>query len=160
MDSKIIIRFILVFILAHVIAYWIAGIIAYFSLYKPFFEGEEALLACYMRMADDPVLWPHVMKWQIPGQVLRGFLFAIVMLPFLNTWKDWRFGKRTWTILAGYFILTHFAATAPSGSNIEGFIYMRPEFVEAGFWKGQPEAIIHGLLMSTIVAAWGIRKNK
>lgn len=137
-----------------------AEIIAYFSLYQPFFEGEEALPVCYMRMANDPLPWPHVMKWQIPEQVLRFFLFAAMTLPFLTTWKNWRFARRTWTILVGCFVLAYFAATVPSGSNIEGFIYMRPEFVEGGFWKGQPEAIIHSFLMSTIVADWGIRKNK
>ncbi|MFC2124195.1 hypothetical protein ACFLU5_05230 [Bacteroidota bacterium] len=160
MDSKEIVRFVLIFIVAHIVAYWIAGIIAYFTLYQPFFEGEEALLSCFMRMRDDPELWPHVMKWQTQGQVLRAILFAVVMLPFFTTWKEWKLSKRIWTVLVAYFILTHFAATAPSGGNIEGFIYMRPEFVEDGFWKYQPEAIIHGLIMAGILAKWGIRRRK
>ena len=160
METKTVLRFILIFIVAHVVAYWIAGIIAYFTLYQPFFEGEEALLSCYMRMADDPELWPHVMKWQVPGQVLRAILFALVMIPFFNTWKEWRFSKRVWTVFLAYFVLTCFAATSPSGGNIEGFIYMRPEFVETGFWKSQPEGIIHGLIMASILAKWGIGKKK
>ncbi len=113
-----------------------------------------------LRMVDDSELWPHAMAWQTPGQIFRAILFALVMLPFYTTWRSWNCSKRTWTVLLAYFILTHFAATDPSGGNIEGFIYMRPEFVEAGFWKSQPEAIIHGLIMATILAKWGLRKKK
>ena len=69
---------------AHVITYFVMGALAYHLLTKQLYVGEQAPLEAFMRTEKDPVLWKHVMKWFIPGQILRGMLMALTLFPFLE----------------------------------------------------------------------------
>lgn len=140
------IRLVLVFITSHTFSYLIVGTIAYQLFYKPFWEGPNPLYAPFLRTMATPALWEQAMTWQIPGQLLRGLLMALVFIPILPALAGISFARRYAFIAGLYFVFAHLAASAPSPGNIEGALYLRPEFVTAGFLPSQPEMIAHSLL--------------
>ncbi len=145
-------RFILVIILAHTVAYLIVGAIAYPLFYKPFWEGPDPLYAPFVRTMAEPVLWQEAMTWQIPGQLLRGLLMALALFPVLPMLEQISFARR-YTFIAGlFFVFAHLAASAPMPGNIEGVLYMLPQYVSAGFWASQPEMIGYSLCAGFLIA--------
>lgn len=153
-------RFILVIIIAHTLSYIIAGGIAYQLINKEFWEGSSPLLSVYLRTPVDQNLWNHVMIWQIPGQLVRALLFAIVLLPIFDSIKPWGFLKKFTFFSTLFFVFTHFASAVPSPANIEGLIYMKPEFIQLGFTKMQPEMILYSIIVGLIIAQFSIKKEK
>jgi hypothetical protein len=86
-------------------------------------------------------------------------LISLVLLPFMDTLKKMAFWKRTGLIFALMFVLIHLAAAAPSPSNIEGFIYMKPElFNMKTFLLTQPEMIFQSLLFA-IGLSWVLQSR-
>jgi hypothetical protein len=154
------IRLALVFILSHTFSYLIVGAIAYPLFYKPFWEGPNPLYAPFLRTMATPALWEQAMAWQIPGQLLRGLLMALVLIPVLPKLAEISFARRYAFIAGLFFVFTHLAATAPSPANIEGAIYMRPEFVLPAFWACQPEIIAHSLLAGGLIAKFMFKPVK
>jgi len=159
MKPKQYIRFTIIFILAHLISYLVMGGISYQLFYKPFWEGQNPLFAPFMRTIIEPELWKHTTVWQIPGQILRGLLMSIVLYPVLNKIIELSFIRRYLFIGGLLYIFAHFASSAPSPANIEGFIYMRPEFVNAFFLKGQPEMIMYSLFAGFLISRFMIKKE-
>ena len=154
------IRVSVVFVLSHTLSYLIVGAIAYQLFYKPFWEGPNPLYAPFLRTMADPALWEQAMAWQIPGQLLRGLLMALVLIPVLPKLEEISFTQRYVFIAGLFFVFTHLAATAPSPANIEGAIYMRPEFVLPAFWACQPEIIAHSLLAGFLIAKFMFKPAK
>jgi hypothetical protein len=146
------IRLALVFILSHTFSYLIVGAIAYQLFYKPFWEGPNPLYAPFLRTMATPALWEQAMAWQIPGQLLRGLLMALALIPILPALEQVSFARRYAFIAGLFFVFAHLAASAPSPGNIEGALYMRPEFVAQGFLASQPEMIAHSLLAGFLIA--------
>jgi hypothetical protein len=154
------IRFGLVFILSHTFSYLIVGAIAFQMFYKPFWEGPNPLYAPFLRTMADPTLWEQAMAWQIPGQLLRGLLMALAISPILPKLEEISLARRYAFIAGLFFVFGHLAASAPSPANIEGAIYMRPEFVMPAFWACQPEMIAHGLLAGFLIARFMFKPAK
>lgn len=146
------IRLALVFVLSHTASYLIVGAIAYPLFYKPFWEGPSPIYASFMRTMAEPELWQQAMQWQIPGQLGRGLLMALAISPMLVQLERVSFARRYAYIAGLMFVFAHLAASAPSPGNIEGLIYMRPEFVAQGFLPSQPEMIGHSLLAGFLIA--------
>lgn len=144
----------IVFVLGHTISYLIVGAIAYQLFYTPFWEGPAPLYAPFLRTMADPDLWQQAMTWQIPGQLLRGLLMALALFPILPKLEELSFARRYAFIAALFFVFAHLAASAPSPGNIEGALYMRPEFVIPAFWASQPEMIAHSLFAGFLTARW------
>lgn len=107
-----------------------------------------------MRSEKDPVLWAHVMRWFIPGQVLRGILMATALFPFLDTLLAWPFLKRFISIAGIYLIFGYWAGSVPGLGNIEGMVYMRPEFTLPMHLRVQPETLLQGLALGAWIAWW------
>jgi hypothetical protein len=82
MDFQRFLRFAVKVTIAHVVSYFVVGAAAYQLLTKPFYEGEAAVFATFMRTPAEPELWRHAMTWFLPAQVLRGVLIAAVLYPF------------------------------------------------------------------------------
>ncbi len=153
-------RLALSFIVGHTISYLIVGAIAYPLFYKPFWEGPNPLYAPFVRTMADPALWEQAMAWQIPGQLLRGLLMALALVPILPKLEETSLARRYAFIAGLLFVFAHLAASATSPGNIEGALYMRPEFVSAGFWASQPEMIAHSLLGGFLIARFMVKPVK
>lgn len=152
-------RFLLVTFLALTFAYLLAGGLAYQLLTKPFYVGPDALFTRYLRSEAEPELWAHTMRWQFPMLVLRGVLLAAVLLPFRAVLAEWSLLRRAGVLAALFFVTLHLAAAAPSPSNLEGVIYLRPELLTVrAFLLTQPEMIAQSLLAAFAIAKWAFPK--
>lgn len=155
--------FTLSFTMAHVFTYYIIGAIAYFLLTKQFYTGEVPTFI-FMRTESNPESWSHVMRWMLPGQILRGILMALPLLFFYRQLINFPIVKRSLCITLIYFIYAHISAAGPTTSNIEGFIYFKPEFLTAKiFLLTQPEIILQalglGFVFSGILSIPIIKRN-
>lgn len=130
------------------------GAIAYPLITKPFYEGSNPIFASFMRTPADPELWSHVIKWFLPGQILRGFLIAIVLYPFFHILQKWSYLKRFLSISSLYLVLGFWASAVAAPGTIDGMIYMRPEITPYVHLMVQPEIIVQGLALGALVAWW------
>jgi hypothetical protein len=153
------IRFVLVIIIAHTIAYLIAGGLAYQFITKELWEGEHPLLSQYLRTPGNEDLWTFAMTWQIPAQLLRSVLIALALLPLQTHLKEWSFSRRLLFFSILLFVTTHLSSAAPSPANIEGLVYMRPEFIQSGFLKMQVEMILYSIIAGWIFAKYAYPKE-
>lgn len=147
-------------ILAHTITYLVIGAVAYLAITRQFYEGAPPLFATFLRTPAEPDLWPHAMTWQIPGQVLRGFLIACALYPFFDTLARWNFRKRFFAIAGLYIVLGFWASASPMPGTIEGMIYLRPQFTPYVHLMVQPEIIAQGLALGAGVAWWMAPRGK
>ena len=141
-------------IVAHVVSYFVVGAAAYQLLTKPFYEGETAVFATFMRTPAEPELWSHAMRWFIPGQVLRGVLIAAVLYPFFDTLRAWGWGRRCLSISGLYLVLGFWASAVAAPGTIDGLIYLRPEITLYAHLTVQPEIVVQGLILGAWVARW------
>ena len=148
-------RFVLKVILVASVAYLIAGALAYHFLTKRFYVGDAAIFATFLRSEADPTEWRHVMTWQFPMLLARGLLIALALLPFRPALMSFARPKRTATLFVLSFVLLHLAAAAPSPSNLEGVVYMRPELIGvAPFLLTQHEMLLQSLLFALGTGLW------
>ena len=152
------VRFVIVIIIAHTVAYLFAGGIAYQLITKELWAGPNSLLSAYLRTPENIELWNYAMIWQIPGQLLRSLLIGLVLLPLYSSLKEWSTLKKFLFFSALLFVLTHLSSSAPSPANIEGLVYIRPEFIQLGFLKMQPEMILYSIVAGLIFAKYAYKK--
>lgn len=146
--------------LIYMFAYLIIGGIAYQLITKQFYVGDMPLFTAYLRSESNPAEWAHTNIWLVPGLFVRALLISLVLVPFVDTLKKMSFAKRVGILFALMFVLIHIAAAAPSPSNIEGLIYMKPALVSAKtFLLTQPEMIFQTLLFALGVS-WVIKKSQ
>jgi hypothetical protein len=142
------------------VAYLVAGALAYQLLTKRFYVGDDAIFAGFLRSEANPSQWSHVMRWQFPMLLARGLLIALALLPFRDALNSFGLRKRVFVLFMIYFVLLHLAAAAPSPSNLEGIVYMRPELIGVGpFLLTQPEMIVQGLLFAFGVGVWACTQS-
>lgn len=139
---------------AHVVSYFVVGAIAYQFITKQFYEGANPIFATFMRTPAEREIWSHVIKWFIPGQILRGLLMALVLYPFFDVLNAWSFGKRFLSIAGLYLVLGYWACAVAAPGTIDGMIYMRPEITTYVHLMVQPEIIVQGLALGACVAWW------
>ncbi len=146
-------------IIAHTIAYLFAGGVSYQLITKDLWEGENPLLSTYLRTPGNEELWNFAMVWQIPGQLVRAFLIGLVLLPLHSTLEKWS-NLKTFLFISGLlFVLTHLSAAVPSPANIEGLVYMRPEFIQLGFIKMQPEMILYSIIAGLLFSKFAYKRE-
>lgn len=144
--------FILFFTLAHILTYLVVGALAYEFITKQFYQGEVPTFM-FMRTESEPQLWAHAMRWMVPGQVIRGIVMGLALLPFMAVIVRSPILKRGLMISLIYFVFSHLSAAGPTTSNIEGFIYFRPEyFTTRTFLLTQPEIIVQSLALGFLFA--------
>lgn len=139
---------------AHVISYLVVGALAYEWLTKPFYEGSGALFTSFMRSPADPEDLSHITLWLLPAQLARGTLFGAALLP-LRAFLLGRPRPDRFLALAGLCVVFGFwssAAAAPG--NIEGLVYLRPEFDWPVHLRVQPELLVQLFSFSAWVAWW------
>lgn len=153
------IRFVLVIIISHTIGYLFSGGISYQLITKEFWEGPDSLLSVYLRTPEHEELWNFAMIWQIPAQLIRALLIGLVLLPLYSSLKEWTASKKFLFFSTLLFVLTHMSASAPSPANIEGAVYMRPEFIKLAFMKMQVEMILYSIVAGWIFARYAYKKE-
>jgi hypothetical protein len=139
-------------IAAQVTAYFLAGLIFYPLLTKSYYVGPHPIFAVFMRTEADRELWPHVVNWFLPAEILRGFLIAAVFYPLYDFLKAWPFLKRLFYIACVYLVLSFWAAGAAAPGTIEGMVYLRPFITPQVHLHVQPEMIFQGLVLALFIA--------
>lgn len=151
-------RFIASSTVIYTFVYLVVGAVAYQLITKQFYVGDDPIFTAYLRSESNPAEWDHTNLWLIPGLVLRALLISLVLLPFVETLKKMAFWKRAAVLFGLMFVLIHIAAAAPSPSNIEGLIYMKPQLASAAsFLLTQPEMIAQCLLFA-LGLSWVLQK--
>lgn len=151
-------RFVASSTVIYALAYLVVGAIAYQLITKQFYVGPDPIFTAYLRSESNPAEWAHTNLWLVPGLLVRALLISLVLLPFVETLKKIVFWKRTGVLFALMFVLIHIAAAAPSPSNIEGLIYMKPQLTGVtSFLLTQPEMIAQCLLFA-FGLSWVLRK--
>lgn len=154
MNSKRFLNFAAKTAVAHTVSYFVVGAIAYQLLTKQFYEGARPIFSTFMRTPAEPALWKHVMTWFIPGQVLRGCLFAVALYPFFDMLNSWSWSKRFITISGVYLVVGYWASAVAAPGTIDGLIYMRPEITPSAHLMVQPEIVIQGLILGAWLGRW------
>jgi len=135
---------------AHVVTYIGVGALAFLFLTREFFT-PDGIAAQIMRTPDQGDLWRHVTIWMLPFQILRGFLIATVLFPFLSYMQFWPYWKRVATIAGLYIVLGQWASTVAGSGTIEGWLILKPEFTT---FPIVIKAMIEGFIQGLALSAW------
>jgi len=139
-------------IVAHTATYIGVGVLAYMFLTREFFN-PNGIAAQIMRTPDQNDLWRHVTIWMLPFQILRGFLIATVLFPFLSSLQSWSYWKRVVTIGGLYIVLGQWASTVAGSGTIEGWLILKPEFTTFPVViKAMVEGFIQGIALSACIS--------
>jgi len=137
---------------AQVTTYFLAGAVFYPLLTKPYYVGPNPIFAIFMRTEADRELWPHVVNWFLPAEMLRGVLVAGVFYPLYDILKEWHFLKRFFYAAGLYLVLGFWAASVAAPGTIEGMVYLRPFITPEVHLRVQPEMILQGLALALFIA--------
>lgn len=133
------------FAIMHTVVYHLAGFVA-LRLARDAYTSKAALYRHSFRDLEDPREARRIALVLIPAQLFRGALMAAVLLPLLGTLDDLSYGVRA-AILGGLmFVYADFASAIPFSNTIEGFVYLKREFVARSiFLRVQAEAVMYSV---------------
>jgi hypothetical protein len=151
-NARSILIFTLGMVIFQVITYLFAGILAQNFLGASVFYPPSPEALCFLR---DPGS-SYVQGLIVPAQILRGLLFALVLVPFRRTF--WSLGRFRGGLLLGMvlFIIGYVAA---SGGIIEHLVYFVPipmSFYTITFF----EVLVQTVLLGLLVMWWEGRLNR
>jgi hypothetical protein len=150
---KSISKYIIGFSIIQLITYFFAGIIAQRVLGASVFYPPSAYALSYLR---DP-LSSHVQMLFMPAQLLRGILFAGVLLPFRKHIFELGQLWGGFSITAIVFVFGYLAA---SGGLIEHYVYFTAESYPLKFALiTLIEILIQTLLLGQLVMMWERKFN-
>ena len=131
-------------ILTHSVTYMLVGLIA-----STVFNYSDAFADPAYKGLMRSLAEPIVMLGPV-FQPIRGFIFALVLLPFATVFLE---SKRGWLFLWGLFIGLGILSTfGPAPGSIEGMIYSTiPITHNMGGWL---EILLQSLLLSTLFIYW------
>jgi hypothetical protein len=144
--------FVLLVAVAHALTYFVAGALAFATLTHGLYEGADPLFGSYVRTPGETELWQHVTAWFLPAQLVRGALIGLALSPFLPSLQRWSVWKRTAAVTGLYLVIGFWGAAVAAPGNIEGLVYLRPEFNLDVVLLVQPEIIVQGAAMALLVA--------
>ena len=144
--------FVVLVAVAHTVTYLIAGAFAFTTLTHVLYEGAHPLFGSYLRTPAEADLWAHVTTWFLPAQLVRGALIGLAVSPFLAVLRSWTLPRRAIVIAGLYLVVGFWGAAVAAPGNIEGFVYLRPEFGPDAALLVQPEIVVQGVAMSLLIA--------
>jgi hypothetical protein len=151
--AKSISKFVIGFSILHLITYFFAGIIAQKVLGANEFYPPSLNALSYLR---DP-LSTHVQMLFIPAQLIRGLLFAGVLLPFRK--QIFELGQ-LWGGFSITSIVFVFGYLAASGGMIEHYVYFTAESYPLKFALiTLIEILIQTLLLGQLIMLWERKFN-
>jgi hypothetical protein len=146
-------KFSLLFFAIHFICYIIAGVID-MQLGKKMYEGKNRLYKSFFRNMQDKKESQRIAKLLLPSQFIRGILMSAVLYPVLPFLGELSFGMQFLFMGGLMFVYADFSSAIPFSNTIEGFVYLKKEFVEKRvFWTIQLEAIIYSILFGWL-SSW------
>lgn len=113
---KSLVKFSLITMITMIVTYFIAGLVARFVLGGSEFYPPSPTAISYLRDPAAPGM--ALMTW--PAQLLRGFLFALILFPLRKSFSEmgvWAGGA----VFAGIIFVVGFLAA--SGGMIEHFVW-------------------------------------
>jgi hypothetical protein len=146
------ILFVVLVAVAHAITYLVVGALAFAFLTHGLYEGADPLFGSYLRTPSETDLWLHVTTWFLPAQLFRGAVLGLALSPFLGVLSAWSVWRRAVSVASLYLVFGFWAAAVAAPGNIEGLVYLRPEFSLDVVLRVQPEIIVQGAAMSALVA--------
>jgi hypothetical protein len=142
------ILFVILVAVAHTITYLVVGALAFAFLTHGLYEGADPLFGSFLRTPGEADLWQHVTTWFLPAQLCRGALLGLALSPFLDALRGWSAWHRALAVASIYLVFGFWAAAVAAPGNIEGLVYLRPEFSLDVVLRVQPEIIVQGAVMS------------
>ena len=152
MSAKPFAVFVAKVVAAQVTTYFLAGAVFYPLLTKPYYVGPHPIFAVFMRTEADRELWPHVVNWFLPAEILHGILIAMVFYALRDILESWPFVKRFLYIATVYLVLSFWSAGVAAPGTIEGMVYLRPFITPQAHLHVQPEMILQGVALAFFVA--------
>jgi len=144
--------FSLLFSVIHTISYTLAGMIA-LKVSQDLYEDKQRVID-YLRDMSLKEESKHVEKWFLPAQLVRGVLMSVVLFPILGMLGETTFVIRALFFGGLMFIYTDFASAVPFPHNIEGFVYMKPKYIQGkASSKLYMEMIIYSVIFG-LAAGW------
>ena len=138
--------------ITHVITYYFAGVIAQGFLGAGAFYPPSETALCYLK---DPHI-PDLQLLIVPGQLLRGLLFGLVLFPVLSQLT--KLGKWKGGFLLGgiLFVIGYIAA---SGGMIEHLIFFTKEAYPLTFVQITFVEILIQMIAFSLLFMWFYRKE-
>ena len=127
-------------IIVHIITYVIAGMVAYFIQWGGVYGG----LAMQTYMKPPSEFGP----WVIPSQILRGFILAVALYPFVGRILEMK--RWGWLSVSSLYLLI--GTIAGSGGIIEHIVFTTaPVFFTLATL---PEITAQGLMFGYLLVLW------
>jgi hypothetical protein len=131
----------------------IAGVID-LHLAKKMYTGKNRLYRSFFRNMEDTQEQNRVAKLLVPSQFIRGIVMSVVLYPVLPSLRELTFGTQFLFMGGLMFVYADFSSAIPFSNTIEGFVYLKKQFVEKTvFWTIQFEALVYSTLFG-ILSAW------
>lgn len=132
-------------IIVHVVTYTIAGMLAYFIQWGGVYGGEA--MQAYMKTPSE------FTSWVIPSQILRGFILAVALYPFLGRILEMK--RWGWLSVSSLYLLI--GTIAGSGGVIEHIVFTTtPVFFTLATL---PEITVQGLMFGYLLVLWERRAH-
>ena len=127
-------------IIVHIITYVIAGMVAYFIQWGGVYGGPA--MQTYMKSPSE------FGPWVIPSQILRGFILAVALYPFLGRILEMK--RWGWLSVSSLYLLI--GTIAGSGGIIEHIVFTTaPVFFTLATL---PEITAQGLMFGYLLVLW------
>ena len=145
--------FSLSFFIIHLACYVAAGV-ADLQLARKLYGGKNRLYGGFLRDTEDTRESTRIAKLLLPSQFLRAILMSLVLYPILPFLKELSFEIQFLFMSSLMFIYADLASAVPFSNTIEGFVYLKKEFVQKRvFWIIQMEAIMYSVMFG-LLSAW------
>lgn len=155
-----ILKFILKLTIVNLVSSFVIGSLSYLLLTKGLYSGENAAFGGFMRSPENPEQWVHVTRWFIIGQLIRGGLMGLALLPFYFALMQMKRSKRFLVLTGIYLVFGFWSAAVAAPGTIEGLIYLKPEVGLWGHALIQPQVILQGIVIGAWMALWMGKKQE
>jgi hypothetical protein len=132
-------------IIVHIVTYAIAGMVAYYVQWGRVYGGTA--MQAYMKSPSE------YSPWVIPSQILRGFILAVALYPFLGRILEMK--RWGWLSISSLYLLI--GTVAGSGGIIEHIVFTTtPAFFTLATL---PEITAQGLMFGYVLVLWERRSR-
>jgi hypothetical protein len=133
-------------IVVHTVAYFVAGMLAYFIQWGGVYGGS--VMRTYMKTPSEYA------PWVIPSQILRGFILAVALYPFLGRILE----LKRWGWLSVSSLCLLIGTIGGSGGIIEHIVFTTtPVFFTLATL---PEITAQGLMFGYLLVLWERRSHR
>jgi hypothetical protein len=133
-------------IIVHLLTYVIAGIVAYWVQWGGVYGGTA--MQTYMKAPSE------FAPWVIPSQVLRGFILAVALYPFLGRILEMK--RWGWLSVSSLYLLI--GTVAGSGGIIEHIVFTTTPVLFT--LETLPEITAQGLMFGYLLVYWEQRSHR